>query len=178
MKMCEETAWNTLSQLHQIGLSDQNAVLRISLREDFASGAETGNAAIVIDQDDSRFECVDVKVARLDDIFHSLAIDRLDFVKVDIEGHEDKFLIGAHGTIQRYRPIIFLEINDLFYERRGMDATAVFERWQSEASYKSAFQASAHEWRLLPIRERKGRVENVLFLPSEIAESVIDRLCE
>ncbi len=165
-------------ELHQIGLSDQNAVLRISLREDFAGGAETGNASIVIDQDDSRFECVDIEVARLDDIFPSLAIDRLDFVKVDIEGHEDKFLIGARGTIERFRPIIFLEINDEIYERRGLDATAVFERWQSEAAYKSAFQVSPHEWRLLPIRERKGRVENVMFLPSEIAESVIDRLRE
>jgi FkbM family methyltransferase len=163
-------------QLHQIGLSDQNAVLRISLREDFAKGAETGNAAIVIDHDDERFACLDVRVAPLDEIVPSLAIDRLDFVKLDIEGHEDKFLAGARGTIQRFRPIIFLEINDRFYERRGLDATAVFERWQGEASYNSAFELSPGAWGLQGIRERKGRVENVLLLPSENAESVINRL--
>jgi FkbM family methyltransferase len=163
-------------RLHQIGLSDQTAVLQIGLREGFPDGAETGNAALVIDHDDSRFECVDVKVAPLDDIVPSLAIDRLDFVKLDIEGHEDKFLAGAHRTIRRFRPIIYMEINNFFYERRGLDATSLFERWQSEASYKAAYELSPLVWRLQGIRERKGRVENVLLLPSENADSVINRL--
>jgi len=163
-------------QAHQLGLSDQDTVLRISLREGFANGAETGNAEIVIDQDDCRYECVDINVARLDDLAGSLGIDRLDFVKVDIEGYEDKFLAGARRAIQRFRPIILLEINDLCYERRGLDATAVFERWQSEASYEAAYAISPRVWVLRGVRERKGKVENVMLVPSEKAESVIGLL--
>jgi len=165
-----------VAQLHQMGLSDQNGVLRISLREGFANGAQTGNAEIVIDQDDERFECVETKVARLDDIAGSLGIDRLDFVKVDIEGHEDKFLAGAQTTIQRFRPVILLEINNHCYERRGLDPTALFERWQNEARYEAAYEISPHVWIMRGIRERKGSVENVLFLPAENAESAIKRL--
>jgi FkbM family methyltransferase len=46
--------------LHERGLSDQNGSLQISLREDFANGAGTGNAAIVIDSEDLRFKCTEI----------------------------------------------------------------------------------------------------------------------
>lgn len=39
----------------------------------------------------------------------SLGLERLDFIKADIEGYELEMLHGARHTIERHRPVIFLE---------------------------------------------------------------------
>lgn len=165
----------TTVKMHQVGLSDRNGTAQISLREDFAKGAQTGNAAIVIDSDDSRFQCVQIDVRMLDDLFDSLALKRLEFIKVDIEGHEDKFLAGAARVINQFRPILFMEINDLYYERRGLDSTALFQDWLRAHSYVTAVCGTS-PWRLDDLRDRSRGINDVLFLPKEHADEFMARL--
>jgi FkbM family methyltransferase len=38
-------------------------------------------------------------------------IDKLDFIKVDIDGHEQKFLDGAEMTIKKHMPLILIEFS-------------------------------------------------------------------
>ena len=46
-----------------------------------------------------------------DDFFNAeLKLDRVDFVKIDVEGHEHKVLEGMMDTLRRFMPIIFTEI--------------------------------------------------------------------
>jgi FkbM family methyltransferase len=161
--------------LHQLGLSDQNGLQQISLREDFVRGAETGNAAIVIDSEDLRFSCIKIKVSSLDHIFSSLGLNRVDFIKVDIEGHEDRFLAGAANVIRDFRPILYLEINESYYQRRGLDATALFEDWLHLHSYRSAVCIKG-QWCLEKIRNRLPAIDNIFFFPSEIAPDCIGRM--
>lgn len=49
----------------------------------------------------------DVKVTRIDDVIP--ADQRIDLVKLDIEGHELAALKGARATIERNRPLILFE---------------------------------------------------------------------
>jgi FkbM family methyltransferase len=161
--------------VHQLGLSDRSGTVQISLREDFEGGSETGNAAIVIDGDDSRFQAVQVEVRSLDDLFDSLSLDRLDFIKVDIEGHEHKFLAGAGQTIARFRPILLMEINDHYYERQGLDPTALFQGWLLGHSYVAAFRET-NRWRLDDLSNRRGSISDVFFFPKEKAQEVMARL--
>ena len=53
----------------------------------------------------------EVTVKRLDEIFCELSLDRLDFMKVDVEGFELEVFAGAKETLTTYRPIVFLEMN-------------------------------------------------------------------
>jgi FkbM family methyltransferase len=161
--------------VHQLGLSDRSGNVQISLREDFAGGSDTGNAAIVIDGNDSRFQCVQAEVRPLDALFDSLSLNRLDFVKVDIEGHEHKFLVGAAQAIARFRPILFMEINDQYYERQGLDPTALFQDWLLEHTYVAALRR-ANRWRLGDLSERGMGLSDVFFLPRENAHESIARL--
>ena len=101
----------------------------------------------------------------LDDVFDSLALDRLDFIKVDIEGHEHKFLTGAARTIARFRPILLMELNDHYYERQGLDPTSLFQDWLAGHSYVAAFH-KANRWRLGDLSNRRGGINDV-FLFSE-----------
>jgi len=52
-----------------------------------------------------------IKVRRLDNLFPEIGIDRLDFMKIDVEGYELRVLKGAEKTIQQYRPIVQMEFN-------------------------------------------------------------------
>jgi len=53
----------------------------------------------------------EVPVKRLDDTFSELSLDRLDFLKVDVEGFELEVFAGAREILNTYKPIVFLEMN-------------------------------------------------------------------
>jgi len=52
-----------------------------------------------------------VPLKRLDDIFSELSLDRVDFLKVDVEGFELEVFAGARETLNTYKPVVFLEMN-------------------------------------------------------------------
>jgi FkbM family methyltransferase len=52
-----------------------------------------------------------VPVKRLDDIFSDLSLDRVDLMKIDVEGFELEVFAGAKEVLHTYRPIVFLEMN-------------------------------------------------------------------
>ena len=52
-----------------------------------------------------------ISIVRLDDVARSLALDRLDFVKIDVEGFEQSVLEGGRDTIGRFEPVVALELN-------------------------------------------------------------------
>lgn len=51
-----------------------------------------------------------VEIKKLDDVWHQYA-DRLDFIKIDVEGFEGHVLRGGSKIIQKNRPIVVLELN-------------------------------------------------------------------
>jgi len=48
-----------------------------------------------------------------------IEFDRCDFIKCDIEGFEPLFIQGAINTIRKFRPKIFIEVNDVALARYG-----------------------------------------------------------
>jgi FkbM family methyltransferase len=106
----------------QLGLSDRSGTAKITLREDFQSGSDTGNAAIVIaDGQDAKFNTISITLRALDDFVRERGITRIDYIKVDIEGHEDIFFEGAKDSLARFRPLIQMEINQEYFIRRGIN---------------------------------------------------------
>jgi FkbM family methyltransferase len=53
----------------------------------------------------------EIDAVPLDAYVEDVKLTRLDLIKVDIEGAEYKFLLGARNTIERFRPIIMIELN-------------------------------------------------------------------
>jgi hypothetical protein len=51
-----------------------------------------------------------VAVERLDALIERHAIDRLDLVKVDVEGHEPQVLDGMGTYLRRWRPTLLIEV--------------------------------------------------------------------
>lgn len=67
----------------------------------------------------------DIMIFPLDDI---LVLERLDFIKIDAEGWESEILDGAKGLIQKFRPVMLIEINRHVLQGRGMDADKVAQQ--------------------------------------------------
>jgi FkbM family methyltransferase len=60
-----------------------------------------------------------VRTVRMDDLLKEGIILRIDMLKIDIEGAELEMLQGAAETIQRWMPVIFIEINALTCQAAG-----------------------------------------------------------
>lgn len=60
-----------------------------------------------------------IELARLDDVWPELGLDRLDFVKVDIDGAEPFFLEGAARTLAKHRPAMLVEFMEMALIRSG-----------------------------------------------------------
>jgi FkbM family methyltransferase len=73
----------------------------------------------------TRVEEYQVAVARLDDALAEQlrAGEKLDFIKIDVEGHEHAVILGAGETIEKHRPIVLLETE----YRHGAPIPAIFE---------------------------------------------------
>ncbi len=112
-----------------------------------AAAAEDGQADFVIaldapgysglkereyDQPDMRTQLVRVWTAKLDTIF--AALDRLAFIKLDLEGGEFDALRGGDALIRRLRPAISFEFGRRSYGAYGVDPGAVFD-WFAERRY-------------------------------------------
>ncbi|MGX1186648.1 FkbM family methyltransferase [Pseudomonas sp. F-14 TE3623] len=54
---------------------------------------------------------VNVEVKTIDETFATLGLDRLDFMKIDVEGFELEVLEGALQTLSKYKPRVVLEMN-------------------------------------------------------------------
>jgi FkbM family methyltransferase len=63
-----------------------------------------------------------VPTRRLDDVVADEGLDRVDLLKIDVEGAELAVLAGAHRTLARHRPLVLVESDDLHQAR--YDATA------------------------------------------------------
>ena len=96
---------------HNVAVSDGNITeLEISLPDYFSKNNFGGLELITTQKSDNQNMVKDnfetVKVITLDSFE-----ERVDFIKMDIEGMEDKAIEGAKNTISKHRPICYLEIS-------------------------------------------------------------------
>ena len=56
---------------------------------------------------------------RLDDWFEKNPVDRIDFIKMDVDGYEIGVLEGATQTLAKRRPVIIMEFAPYIFEERG-----------------------------------------------------------
>jgi len=79
----------------QVAVGDRDGELEITLAED------SGQHSAVLERSGER---VLVPVRTLDSLVAELGLERVDFIKVDVEGMEPEVLHGARETIRRFRP--------------------------------------------------------------------------
>jgi FkbM family methyltransferase len=151
----------------RIGLSNRTSSANITLLEDFAAGAETGNAAILAYAGAAKQPWIEIAVRTLEDAWPRLGESRLDFIKVDIEGHEDLFFDGAIGLIRAHRPYIAAEMNEDFFAASGVNLDERIGGMFRELRYRWMKFDRSGQWRLIETLCGRRADEDVLLVAEE-----------
>jgi hypothetical protein len=105
---------------------------------------------------------VAVRVRTLDNWADEEGIDRVDFIKLDVEGAELSVLKGATGLLARKRPVLLVEVAPVRTAAWGYDAREIVQFLQSTA-YDS-FQI-LDEGKLSPVAQIDQSEMNVVAIP-------------
>ena len=63
-------------------------------------------------------------------------IERLDFVKIDVEGMEYEVIKGGISSLQKLRPAIYYETLEAFRQARGFDIFGEIEKMLKSIDYE------------------------------------------
>jgi FkbM family methyltransferase len=66
-----------------------------------------------------------VRLITLDDMISTNELTKLDFLKIDVEGYEERLLRGGERTLRELRPTLLIEIMPSNLERAGSSAQKI-----------------------------------------------------
>jgi FkbM family methyltransferase len=149
-------------------------------------GTETGCNSLRPPNVDQPVESLPVKIATLDGCLDLLGINRVDFIKMDVEGGEIEVLKGAAQLLaQRPRPVIMCEVQDIRTTPWGYPARLIVDfleqrgfRWFS-LSAKSKLDPMGPEERFDGnyIAVPEERIDQLLLHATDSAEASSSHLC-
>ncbi|MDR2766053.1 MAG: FkbM family methyltransferase [Holosporaceae bacterium] len=97
-------------RIHRLAISDRSGPTKLSVACEERSALNTLG-------DEFSFKGVekvtveDVEAVTIDEFVEKEGVDRLDVLKLDVEGSETRALTGALKTLERFRPAIMLGVN-------------------------------------------------------------------
>jgi len=107
-----------------------------------ADDPQSGNGHVVRNTAAPHAETIQVEARRLDSVLSAAGVDRLDLIKIHVEGFEWPVLQGAEQSIATFRPHIIFEFDANYAPRGGGSAPALAEFFRR------------HRYRLFAIRRR------------------------
>lgn len=108
-----------------------------------------------IDQTGSK----EIKIQKitLDDFFKQYNLNSINFIKIDVEGHEDKVITGGLTTISRFKPLLLIEIEQRHHE---FEISRIFSILEEIGYCGYFFKPITSE--LLPISKFKPKIDQNL----------------
>lgn len=90
-------------EVHNLALSATDGTAEFSVEQGNSGGSRLGRM-------EGDFAMTTVPTRRLDSLLSERPdIDRIDFIKIDVEGHELEVLEGARASLTRFQPPLILE---------------------------------------------------------------------
>ena len=77
-----------------------------------------GRATIHDKNEFNEFRSFDVNVKKLDNLQFE---NPISFIKIDVEGHEIEVIKGAIKTINKNKPILLIEIEEIYSKKKVID---------------------------------------------------------
>jgi hypothetical protein len=68
-----------------------------------------------------------IQVTTLDIFLHENPLKKIDIIKIDVEGFEMKVLTGASETLKKFRPSIYMEVDESNLNKQGNSVQEVFD---------------------------------------------------
>lgn len=106
----------------------------------------------------------EIEAVKLDDFVVEENIDKVDFVKVDVEGAETDVLAGMDKILKKHRPIVVLELVEKLQNMKGFSTKDVKKMMKETYNYDSFQILNNGEIKKLSI-ESIQYSDNVVFIP-------------
>jgi len=107
-----------------------------------------------------------IVITTLDSYVATLDITSIGFIKVDIEGGERDVLLGARAILERYRPVIMLELADVTTRQFGY---AAYDNVQHLINFEYLVFEIDSAGYLAPLQIKESYRENIFGIPAEMA---------
>lgn len=108
-----------------------------------------------------------VEIRTLDSFAKERKLSRVDVVKIDVEGGEHAVLRGAAAVIERWRPVLIVEIDAGHFSLAGVDVQDVIEPLSALGYrfYVPGFRGSLHDVDPVSLAKRKKTSNLVCISP-------------
>ncbi len=106
-------------EIFKIGLSNKRQKLNIQIGDSSATLHVPGKIPLNAEEM--------IELVTLDEFVESHKPSKIDFIKVDVDGHEPAFLEGAWRTLEKYDPTVLMEISHMHYFEAGYTAWDFYE---------------------------------------------------
>lgn len=150
--------------LFPLALGNKNRTVFLRVAEGVHAGQNTlGNFSYPINELDP----VGVSMRRLDDLMLEENPDRIDLIKLDVEGAEALVLEGAQKTLEKYRPVVMMEVLETALAAMGSSTIRLLNQFRGWGYKVAFFDPGTAKPRLAT----DGTVllsENILFFPEEM----------
>jgi FkbM family methyltransferase len=155
-------------EVHIVGLSDREAALHYKLDN-------SGNLGASHFQSEADEQTVELTVCRGDDYLSKNGINKVDFIKVDVEHYELEVFEGLQLTVDRCRPIIAFEFHGTRQGSAYLDAiSATLPNYIFTEAAFAPWSASDLEKLLWQVRHRGlPEFERIVVPESRFYENVI-----
>jgi FkbM family methyltransferase len=112
-RLSENIALNSLQQVifpRRLAISERNGTAQLLISSEERSALNTLGVEISC-KGVEKISTEEVGTSTLDAFVEKEEIERIDVIKLDVEGSEVGALLGARGTLKKYRPALILGVN-------------------------------------------------------------------
>jgi FkbM family methyltransferase len=165
------------------GLSDSTSSLEMVTDMRFVGGAHVAETSFANIQNDNYALSV-AQFARLDDQMREHGVRRIDFMKIDVEGHELKVLDGAEPFLRDEDLQLTIEFAPMQLYRADLNTGPFVDRIlfnRLKARFRHLFYMSRdntliemHDWHSLRLRLLGGYFVDDLYCVNKIREEVAE----
>jgi FkbM family methyltransferase len=116
-----------------------------------------------------------VTVTKLDDWAKQENLQKLDFIKIDVEGNEMKTLLGGKETIQKFLPTLMVEMEQRHHEKPIWEEISEVEGWGYDVRYLNRthfkLEKLTEEILVSNANDEKNKtayINNIIFIPKTL----------
>ena len=160
--------------ISSVALSDENTTAQFKvpiIKGKMVASRGTLNTSYK-EKDEENSYTETVEVVKLDDWMKSKNIQKIDFIKIDVEGNEMKTLFGGKNTIQQFKPTLMVEMEQRHHETPIWNEISEVESWGFDANYLNrktfTIEKLTEETLLKNISDEKNKtdyINNIIFIP-------------
>jgi FkbM family methyltransferase len=88
-----------------------------------------------------------ISLETLDIYCKKKAVKKIDFIKIDVEGHEHKTIAGAIKNIEKFKPIMLIEMNPSFLSNKTLNLFQNLEYKVKMIRAGNTFDSSSKEFK-------------------------------